>query len=127
MVTGRYMFPARLEPDEDGRLVVHFPDLPDALTDGADEAEALAEGADCLSEALAARITNDEEIPSPSQPRHGQYLVAPDATMALKAALYSALRTRKMTVADLAHRLGIDDRKAARPDRPACCQHPDQS
>jgi hypothetical protein len=47
--------------------------------------------------------------------------------MALKAALYSALRTRKMTVADLAHRLGIDDRKAARPDRPACCQHPDQS
>ena len=47
------MFPARLEPDEEGRLVVHFPDLPEALTDGADEAEALAEAADYLSEALA--------------------------------------------------------------------------
>jgi antitoxin HicB len=114
VVTGRYIFPARLEPDEEGRLVVHFPDLPDALTDGADEAEALAEAADCLSEALAARIVNDEEIPSPSQLRHEQYLVAPDATMALKAALYSALRARKMTVTDLARRLGIDDRKAAR-------------
>ena len=34
--------------------------------------------------------------------------------MALKAALYSALRARKMTVADLARRLDIDDRKAAR-------------
>jgi hypothetical protein len=45
------MFPARLEPDEEGRLVVHFPDLPDALTDCADEAEALAEAVDCLSEA----------------------------------------------------------------------------
>jgi len=34
--------------------------------------------------------------------------------MALKAALYSALRARKMTIAELARRLGIDDRKAAR-------------
>ena len=109
-----YSYPARLEPDEDGRLVVHFPDLPEALTDGADEAETLAEASDCLSTALAARIVNDEDIPSPSRLRHGQYLVAPDATMALKAALYSALRARKMTIAELARRLGIDDRKAAR-------------
>ena len=46
MATGRYGFPARLEPDEEGRLVVHFPDLPEALTDGANEAQALAEAAD---------------------------------------------------------------------------------
>jgi antitoxin HicB len=90
-----YSYPARLEPDEEGRLVVHFPDLPDALTDGADEAEALAEASDCLSTALAARIVNEEDIPTPSRLRHGQYLVAPDATMALKAALYSALRGAK--------------------------------
>src|SRR5205807_7593083 len=95
-------YPARLEADEDGRLVVHFPDLPEALTDGADEPEALAEAADCLSEALAARIVNDEDIPTPSRLRRGQHLVAPDPTMALKAALYSALRARQMTVANLA-------------------------
>jgi antitoxin HicB len=109
-----YSYPARLEPDEEGRLVVHFPDLPEALTDGVDEAEALAEASDCLSTALAARIVNDDEIPAPSRLRHGQCLVAPDATMALKAALYRALRSRKMTVADLARRLDINDRKAAR-------------
>ena len=34
--------------------------------------------------------------------------------MALKAALYNALRIRNMTVADLARRLGIDERKASR-------------
>jgi len=111
---GRYGFPARLEPDEEGRLVVHFPDLPEALTDGADKAEALAEAADCLSEALAGRINRGEDIPPPSRLRRGLHWVAPDPTMALKAALYSALRARKMSVADLAHRLGIDDRKAAR-------------
>ena len=114
MATGRYGFPARLERDEEGRLVVHFPDLPEALTDGADEAEALAEAADCLSEALAGRINRGEEIPPPSRLRRGQHWVAPDPMMALKAALYSALRARKMTVADLARRLDIDDRKAAR-------------
>ena len=94
-----YSYPVRLEPDEEGRLVVHFPDLPEALTDGADVAEALTEACDCLSTALAARIVNDEDIPPPRRLRPGQYLVAPDPTMALKAALYSALRVRKMTVA----------------------------
>jgi antitoxin HicB len=105
VVRSCYRFPARLEPDVEGRLVVHFPDLPEALTDGADEAEALAEAADCLSEALAARIVNDEDIPGPSRPRHRQYLVTPDATIALKVALHSALRAGKMTIADLARRL----------------------
>jgi antitoxin HicB len=114
MTRTAYSYPARLEPDEDGRLVVHFPDLPEALTDGADVAEALAEASDCLSTALAARIVNDEDIPSPSRLRRGQHLVAPDATMALKAALYCALRAREMTVADLARRLDMNERRAAR-------------
>ena len=104
MATGRYGFPVRLERDDENRLVVHFPDLPEALTDGADEAEALAEAADCLSEALAGRINRGEDIPPPSRLRRGQHWVAPDPTMALKAVLYSALRARRMTVADLACR-----------------------
>jgi antitoxin HicB len=58
----RYTYPARLEPQEDGSLLVQFLDLPEALTDGADRAEALAEAADCLSEALAGRIHRGEEI-----------------------------------------------------------------
>jgi len=56
LATDGYGFPARLEPDEEGRFFVHFPDLPEALTDGADEVESLAE----------ARIVNDDDIPSPS-------------------------------------------------------------
>jgi antitoxin HicB len=67
LAIGHYGFPARLELDEEGRLVVHFPDLPEALTDGGDEAEALAEAADCLSEALAGRINRGEDIPAPSR------------------------------------------------------------
>jgi antitoxin HicB len=106
-----FSYPARLDPDEDGRLVVHFPDLPEALTDGADKVEALREAADCLSTALAARMAGDEEFPPPGRLRRGQYWVAPEPTMSLKAALYSALRARGMAVRDLARGLGIDHRR----------------
>ncbi len=109
-----YSYPAKLEPDADGRLVVHFPALPVALTDGADEVEALREAADCLSEALASRIVDGEEIPAPASLVSGQYLVSPSPTIALKAALYDALRRRDMTVADLAARLDMDWHRAAR-------------
>lgn len=107
-------YPARLEPDEDGRLVVHFPDLPEALTDGANEAEALTEASDCLSEALASRIVDGEEIPVPSLAGPGMHLVSPEPTIALKVALYGALRVAGMTVDDLARRLETDRRDAAR-------------
>jgi len=79
------------------------------VTDGADEAEALREATDCLSEALATRITHGEEIPRPSLPQPGQHLVSPDPTIALKAALHMALYQRDMTVADLAERMGFAD------------------
>ncbi len=103
-----YSYPATLERDDDGRYVVRFPDLPEALTDGADEDEAIAEAADCLSEALASRIVDGEEIPPATFPSD-RFLVSPDPTIALKAALYMALRQRGMTVADLADRLGMGD------------------
>jgi antitoxin HicB len=103
-----YSYPATLERDDGGRYVVRFPDLPEALTDGADEDEAISVAADCLSEALASRIVDGEEIPSPTLDA-GRHLISPDPTIALKAALYTALRRRDMTVADLADRLGMGD------------------
>jgi antitoxin HicB len=105
----QYSYPARIERDEEGRYQVRFADLSDALTDGADPAEALTEAADCLSAAIASRIIDGEEIPKPSPPAPGQRLVSPDPTIALKAALYAALRRRDMTVADLADVLGMGD------------------
>jgi len=110
----RYTYPARLEPDEEGRPVVHFPDLPEALTDGADEAEALVEASDCLSEALAGRIHRQEEIPVPSPLRPGMHAVEPEPTIALKAALYDVTRAAGIGACELAMRLGIDERQAMR-------------
>jgi len=104
-----YSYPARIERDEDGRYQVRFVDLPDALTDGADMAEALSEASDCLSVAIATRITHGEVIPQPSPIAPGQHLVSPDPTIALKAALHMTLYQRDMTVADLADLMGFAD------------------
>jgi antitoxin HicB len=107
MMRTPYSYGAILVKGEDGRYMAYFPNLPEALTDGADEAEALAAAADCLSEALASRIVDGEQIPWNTEP--GQHLVSPDPTIALKATLYTALRQRDMTVADLADLLGMGD------------------
>ena len=44
----RYVYPFTLTPDEGRRLVVAFPDVPGASTNGVDDAEAIANAADSL-------------------------------------------------------------------------------
>jgi antitoxin HicB len=102
----RFHYPVELTPEEDGGFIVSFPDLPEALTCGADQFEALAEAADCLEEALAGRITERMEIPHPS-PTLGRPTAAPGATIAAKAALWSEMRTARMTNTALATSLGV--------------------
>jgi antitoxin HicB len=114
MLRTRYSFPAELQRQPDGSFLVRFPDLPEAVTDGTTQTEALAEAADCLSEALAGRIRRGEPIPAASPVAGDMHSVEPDASITLKTALYSVLRDRRMTAADLARDLGIDERKAAR-------------
>ena len=61
----RYAYPFTLEPEENGSAVnVSFPDVPGALTWGADEAEASAEAEDCLIAILGGYIAAREPIPT---------------------------------------------------------------
>jgi antitoxin HicB len=109
-----YAYPASLVRDQDGRFLVRFEDLKGAVTDGATAEEALSEAADALSEALMAAIDAKEDIPSPSPTKRGQVTVAPDPTVALKAALHTAKRRRGVNAADLARKLNIDHKDARR-------------
>ena len=107
-------YPATVTRDKAGRYVVRFRDLPEALTDGADEAEAIKEAADCLSEALLSRIVDDEVIPTPSKLKRDEFRVAPEPTIALKALLTSVVKARQISTADLARRLDVDHKEARR-------------
>ena len=48
----QFRYPAQLQPDGSGAVVVSFRDLPECFTSGADEAEALKEAGDALEEAI---------------------------------------------------------------------------
>ena len=111
----RFTYPARLWPDSTGELIVSFRDLPECLTSGANEAEALAEAeaADALDEAIAGRI-NRGDIPVPSTRRSGERHVAVPAATAAKAAFVLALREGDLSRASLARRLGVDDEAVGR-------------
>lgn len=112
-MVGGFVFAAKFMREGDG-FVVSFRDLPEALTQGEDVADALAQATDCLEEAVAGRIKRGEAVPVPSRPRRGERLVAVPPLMAAKAALHMALREAGISKLALARRLGIDQKDLRR-------------
>ena len=110
----RFVYPAQLEHYSDDEVVVSFRDVPWCHTSGEDVAEALAEGADALEEAIASCIDEGVPIPEPSVPREGDYMVALTIDMAAKAALATVFRASGLTQAALAERLGVTSRTVRR-------------
>ena len=78
----RYSYAVTLTEDPDGGYVVTFRDFPEAITQGDDIAESLSAASDCLSEAIAARIDDQRELPLPSDLVAGKHLVPVPLRMA---------------------------------------------
>jgi antitoxin HicB len=108
-----YSYPAELEPEPDGSAVnLRFPDVPGARTWGDDEAEAMALAEDCLVTALYGCIRFLEKIPTPSPARRRPIISVPPL-VAMKLALYSAMREQGVSNAELAQRLGVGEKVVA--------------
>ena len=101
----RLAYPIRLDRQDDGSVLVSFPDVPEALTEGETAREAQAEAEDCLVAALGGYIQDRRDIPPPS-PARGRPLVALPALVAAKIALYRAMRAEQVGNTALAERLG---------------------
>jgi len=88
--------------------------MPEAITQGDDRTDALREAADCLEEAVANRIVMGLSLPLPSPLKKHQYAVPLPAQTAAKTALYVALQEAQITKAELAKRLGCDEKEVRR-------------
>lgn len=106
MAANVYRYAVILDPDGDA-FNVRVPDIPEAITCGFSETEALEYAVDAIELALSEYIRKKKELPTPAV-RKGKdirIVVLPALTQA-KLALYSELLNRGIRKAELARRLG---------------------
>jgi antitoxin HicB len=122
----RLRYPVVLAPAAEGGFVVTFPDVPEAITQGDDRADAVANARDALETALELYVDENQDLPAPRSPKRGQMLVSPAPLATLKLELYQTMRDEGMRKAELARRLGwhmpqvdrlLDIRHASRLDQ----------
>ena len=99
-------YPVILEAQSEGGFVVTFPDVPEAITQGEDEDEALLYAVDALETALSFYVEARKPLPLPSKARRGQRTVRPSALECAKLGVYQAMTEQGIKKAELARRLG---------------------
>jgi antitoxin HicB len=107
-------YPVVLTRDENGSVIAGFPDVPEVLTCGADERNALQWAEDALVVALSGYIDRRKPIPSPSAAAEGQPTILVPPLVAAKLAIYQAMGDQGVTQAELAERLHCDARQVRR-------------
>ena len=112
MAIQAFTYPVVLSLDID-TVMVEFPDVPEALTQGMDEADAIVQATDCLVAALGIYVERRIDIPKPS-PARGRPVVALPPLVATKVALYQTMREAKVTNVALARHLGVTENAVRR-------------
>lgn len=100
-----FNYPVTLTPDGDTVLVT-FADVPEAITFGTSEEDALAQAADALETGLSFYVDARKALPPASAPKAGQATVRPSALECAKLGVYQAMVDQGMRKSELARRLG---------------------
>lgn len=98
-------YPVDLTPN-DGTMLVTFPDVPAAITFGADTDETLMYAVDALESALSFYVDDRKSLPIPGKPKRGQKTVRPSALECAKLGVYQAMMEQGIRKSELARRLG---------------------
>ena len=98
-------YPVTLTPDGETWLVT-FVDVPEAITFGSDEKEALRKAVDALETSLSFYVDSRKPLPVASAPVSGQKTVRPTALECAKLGVYRAMMEKGIKKTELARRLG---------------------
>ena len=107
-------YPVTLKSYRGGQVGVFFADVPEAITVGTNEAEALDRAQDALLVALSGYLDDGRPLPVPSKAKRGQPVVVLPPRAAIKLAIHEAMCERGVTQAQLGEMLGIDGRQVRR-------------
>ncbi|MGD0627942.1 MAG: type II toxin-antitoxin system HicB family antitoxin [Terracidiphilus sp.] len=106
-------YPVRLR--KDGKFIlVTFPDIPEAITQGDNREHALRMAAEALESAMEFYFEDRRVVPKPSKPKGGQPLVELPASVAAKALLLNEMISQKVRPAELARRIGTTPQEVNR-------------
>ena len=101
-------YPISLTPDDNGTLLVTFPDVPEAITVGDDEEDAKVQALDALEAAFEIYFAQKRSIPMPSKAKRGQPVVTLPALVTAKVLLADEMLRQNVRKAELARRLSVN-------------------
>jgi antitoxin HicB len=99
-------YPAHFEPAEEGGFVVTFRDIPEAIAQGDDEAEAAREAESVLVSAMDFYFEDNRPVPKPSKAKMGERYIRLPASVSAKVLLLNEMLKQKVGPSELARRLG---------------------
>jgi len=97
-------YPVNLRKDGEFVLVT-FPDIPEAITQGDNRAHALEMAKEALELAMEFYFEDRRPVPAPSKAKRGQTVVELSASMSAKVLLLNEMLQQKVRPAELARRL----------------------
>jgi len=110
-----FAYPAIFERgDEDGIVVVTFPDIPEAITEGDGMEDARRMAADALGMALLTYVRTRRTLPSAGRAGRSREMVTGEPEVAAKLAVLMAFAETGITQSEFARRLGKNEREVRR-------------
>lgn len=98
-------YPVTLTKDNNGTILVRFPDVPGAVTFGDTKEEALTHAVEALLTVFDAYMKDKRDIPAPSAIKGKGTFVEVPALDASKLTLYQTMREEKVSKSELGRRL----------------------
>lgn len=100
------LYHAKLEPAPEGGFVVTFRDIPEAITQGDTEEEALDMASDALLCAMDFYFEDRRSVPTPSAPEAGERAVELPTSVWAKVLVLNQVVESRLSNAELARRMG---------------------
>jgi antitoxin HicB len=110
-----YAYRAQVEPGaRRGNVIVSFPDVPEAITQGRGAADALAMAEEALGLALLSYLQRGKPLPKPRAKGRDLVDIAVAPDVAAKLAVLESFAAAGMTKSELARRIGRDEKEVRR-------------
>jgi antitoxin HicB len=103
-----------LEPQKNGWLLVRFPGIPEALTEGETEAEARANALDCVITALEGYMKAGKPLPRQGATHSGPDRAVLPSLVTAKLAVYETMREHGWSKFKLAKQLDMPENSVRR-------------